>query len=100
MLTNNNLSDEQFERMFLSPHNQGVAEDLRKTVANPTPLAIMGFSTGLTPLAAQLIGWRGSGGSGQASVGATIWFGGMLLSFAGVGEFLLGNKFPFLVFIL
>ncbi|EME40933.1 hypothetical protein DOTSEDRAFT_136849 [Dothistroma septosporum NZE10] len=99
MLTNNTLSDAQFERLFLSPRNQGVAGDLRKTFANPTPLAIMGFSTGLTPLAAELMGWRGSGGSGQASVGATIWFGGMLLIFAGVGEFLLGNTFPFLVFM-
>lgn len=59
----------------------------------------MGFSTGLTPLAAELMGWRGSGGSGQATVGASIWFGGMLLIFAGIGEFLLGNTFPFLVFM-
>ena len=32
-------------------------------------------------------------------MGATIWFGGMLLIFAGLGEFLLGNTFPFLVFM-
>lgn len=99
LLTNNTFSDEQFERMFLLPRNQGVVGGQRKTFATPTPLAIMGFSTGLTPLAAQLIGWRGAGGSGQSSVGATIWFGGMLLIFAGLGEFILGNTFPFLVFM-
>ncbi|KXT08178.1 hypothetical protein AC579_609 [Pseudocercospora musae] len=99
MLTNNTISDEQFERLFLSPRNADVAGNLRKTFANPTPLAVMGFSTGLTPLAAELMGWRGSGGSGQATVGASIWFGGVLLIFAGIGEFLLGNTFPFLVFM-
>lgn len=68
MLTNNTLTDAQFEAMFLSPRNRGVVGDLRKTVANPTPLGIMGFATGLTPLAAQLMGWRGSGGAAQSSV--------------------------------
>ncbi|CAK4031435.1 transcriptional activator of ethanol catabolism [Lecanosticta acicola] len=98
MLTNNTISDEQFERLFLSPRNN-VSGDLRKTFANPTPLAIMGFSVGLTPLSAELMGWRGSGGSAQATIGATLWFGGVLLLFAGVGEWILGNTFPFIVFM-
>lgn len=67
MLTNNTISDEQFERLFLSPRN-GVEGSLRKTFANPTPLAVMGFSTALTPLSAALMGWRGAGGSAQSSV--------------------------------
>lgn len=31
MLTNNTISDEQFERLFLSPRNADVAGNLRKT---------------------------------------------------------------------
>jgi uncharacterized protein len=45
------------------------------------------------------MGWRGSGGSAVATTGATLWFGGMLLILAGVGEFILGNSFPFIVFM-
>lgn len=97
MLTSNTMTDEQFERLFLSPRNQ-VSGDLRKTLGNPTPIAIMGFSVGLTPLSAELMGWRGSGGSAQATIGATLTFGGMLLLFAGIGEWILGNTFPMLVF--
>ena len=59
----------------------------------------MGFSTALTPLSAALLGWRGAGGAAQSSVGASITFGGFLLILAGLGEFLLGNTFPFLVFM-
>ncbi|USW59471.1 Putative acetate transporter GPR1/FUN34/SatP family [Septoria linicola] len=97
ILTSKSITDEQFERLFLSPRN--VKASPLKGFANPTPLAIMGFSVGLTPLSAALLGWRGAGGAAQSSVGATIWFGGLLLWLAGLGEFILGNTFPFLVFM-
>ncbi|PPJ53098.1 hypothetical protein CBER1_11575 [Cercospora berteroae] len=97
VLTSKSITDEQFERLFLSPRN--VKASPLKGFANPTPLAIMGFSVGLTPLSAALLGWRGAGGAAQSSVGATLWFGGFLLILAGLGEFLLGNTFPFLVFM-
>jgi succinate-acetate transporter protein len=45
------------------------------------------------------VGWRGSGGLAVATTGPTIWFGGMLLILAGIGEFLLGNNFPMIVFL-
>lgn len=99
--TNITLSSEQFERLYLQPQTQ-VKGDLRKTFANPTPLALLGFSVGLTPLAAELLGWRGAGGgtgNPQATVGATIWFGGVLLLIAGMLEWVLGNTFPFIVFM-
>jgi len=99
--TNITLSSEQFERLYLQPQTN-VKGDLRKTFANPTPLALLGFSVGLTPLAAELLGWRGAGGGSgnpQATVGATIWFGGVLLLIAGMLEFILGNTFPFIVFM-
>jgi succinate-acetate transporter protein len=46
-----------------------------------------------------LVGWHGSGGLAVATTGPTIWFGGMLLILAGIGEFLLGNNFPMIVFL-
>lgn len=53
-LTNTmSLSPEVFERLYLSPKNQ-VKGDLRSTFANPTPMAIMGFSVAVFPLAIEL----------------------------------------------
>lgn len=43
------LSSEQFEKLYLGPKTQ-VAGDLRKRFANPTPIALLGFSVGLLPL--------------------------------------------------
>lgn len=127
--TNYTITNEQFERLYLTPRNQPVAGNLRKTFANPTVLGVAGFTVGLTPLSAQLLGWRGmqchdrvklagvaclrwfkrtcmlteelfagaGGGAGDASatVGATIWFGGVCLLIAGILEFFLGNSMFF-----
>lgn len=57
--TNYTITNEQFERLYLSPRNQPVKGELRKTFANPTVLGVAGFAVGLTPLSAQLMGWRG-----------------------------------------
>ena len=47
------ISPELFESMYLAPKNK-VSGELRKTFANPTPLAILGFSVGLFPLSIEL----------------------------------------------
>jgi len=52
----------------------------------------------ITPLACDLMGWRGAGGDGAASTGAFFFMGGMLEIIGGVGEWILGNTFPFVVF--
>lgn len=44
------------------------------------------------------MGWRGAGGSSVATTTVNVFFGGVLLFVAGVGEFLLGNTFPMMVF--
>lgn len=44
------------------------------------------------------MGWQGAGGSSIATTTANIWFGGLLLILAAIGEFLLGNTFPMMVF--
>lgn len=43
------LSSEAFERLYLGPKTQ-VTGQLRTTFANPTPIALLGFSVGLFPL--------------------------------------------------
>ncbi|KAK5163687.1 hypothetical protein LTR04_002309 [Oleoguttula sp. CCFEE 6159] len=91
------ISPELFEKIYLSPQNK-VSGDLRKTFGNPTPLALVGFLLSLSPLSCDLMGWRGAGGSGAAGTGAYYFFGGLLMVLGGVGEFIIGNTFPFVVF--
>lgn len=92
------INADLFERLYLQPKNE-VAGDLRKTFGNPTPLALLGFSVALFPTTTAYMGWRGAGGNAAATTAATIWFGGMLLVIAGVMEWILGNFFPFIVFM-
>lgn len=84
------ISPEQFEKLFLSPQN-AVKGQLRSTFANPTPLALLGFLLSLSPLSFALMGIRGAGGNGTASIGAYYFMGGLLMILGAVGEFLLGN---------
>ncbi|KAL0261975.1 hypothetical protein SLS55_003410 [Diplodia seriata] len=91
------ISPELFEKMYLSPQNQ-VKGDLRKIVGNPTPLALVGFLLSLSPLSCILMGWRGSGGSGASGSATYMFFGGILMIMGSIGEWILGNTFPFVVF--
>ncbi|KAL8726169.1 MAG: hypothetical protein Q9166_006886 [cf. Caloplaca sp. 2 TL-2023] len=92
-----NISSELFEKLYLSPENR-VKGDLRKTFGNPTPFALVGFLLSLTPLACDLMGWRGAGGNGAASTGVFFFFGGVLMILGAIGEWILGNTFPTVVF--
>jgi len=60
--------------------------------------ALVGFIISLGPLSADLMGWRGAGGSGSASIPVFLFFGGVLLLLGGILEFFLGNTFPSVVF--
>ena len=44
------------------------------------------------------MGWGGAGGFAAGTVPCSIFFGGILLTVAGLLEWILGNNFPFLVF--
>ncbi|KAF2714197.1 GPR1/FUN34/YaaH-class plasma membrane protein [Pleomassaria siparia CBS 279.74] len=91
------ITPELFEKLYLSPQTK-VSGDLRRTVGNPTPLALIGFLLSLTPLSMDLMGWRGAGGGGAAGTGTYFFFGGLLMILGSLGEFLIGNTFPFVVF--
>lgn len=91
------ISPELFEKIYLNPQN-AVKGELRNTFANPTPLALLGFLLSLSPLSCELMGWRGAGGDGIATVGAYYFVGGFLMSLGGILEFFLGNTFSFVVF--
>ncbi|KAF2158495.1 hypothetical protein M409DRAFT_30995 [Zasmidium cellare ATCC 36951] len=93
------ITPEQFEKLYLQPQGQ-VKGDLRKTFGNPTPLALGGFVMGLTPLSCQLMGWRGSGQLGTATIGVFLFIGGPCLWVGGLLEFFLGNTFSFVVFFI
>jgi len=93
------ISPELFEKIYLSPQNQ-VKGELRKTFGNPTPLALIGFLLCLSPLSCDLMGWRGTNGLavGAAGTGTYFFFGGLLMILGSIGEFIIGNTFPFVVF--
>ncbi|OBT48893.1 hypothetical protein VE00_00526 [Pseudogymnoascus sp. WSF 3629] len=92
-----NMSPELFEKLYLSPQNM-VKGDLRKTFGNPTPIALIGLLVALMPLSCDLMGWRGAGGSGAASIGVYFFMGGILMLLGGILEWVLGNSFPSIVF--
>ncbi|KAJ9635891.1 hypothetical protein H2199_008244 [Coniosporium tulheliwenetii] len=85
------ISPELFEKIYLSPQNQ-VKGDLRKTFANPTPLALVGFLISLSPLSCDLMGLRGAGGNGAAG---TATFRSKITD---AEQWVIGNTFPFVVF--
>ncbi|KAF2636761.1 GPR1/FUN34/YaaH-class plasma membrane protein-like protein [Massarina eburnea CBS 473.64] len=91
------ITPELFEKLYLSPQNN-VKGDLRRTFGNPTPIALIGFLISLFPLSMALMGWRGAGNSGASGVGSYFFFGGLLMILGSVGEWIIGNTFPFVVF--
>jgi succinate-acetate transporter protein len=60
--------------------------------------ALMGFLIASMPLGCSLMGWRGSGGGGAATVGVFYMFGGLLQIIGSIMEWIIGNTFPFVVF--
>ncbi|KAG9251372.1 GPR1/FUN34/yaaH family-domain-containing protein [Emericellopsis atlantica] len=94
------ITPEMFEQLYLGPKNQ-VSGKLRATFGNPAPIGLAGFILSTTPLSMVLLGWQGAGGiSGVANVASYIFLGGLLMVLGGVGEWILGNTFPALVFLV
>ncbi|RDA92004.1 hypothetical protein CP533_6033 [Ophiocordyceps camponoti-saundersi (nom. inval.)] len=95
--TSVSMSPELFEKLYLTPYNKK-GGNLRRTFGNGSPLGLAGFIICLSPLSADLMGWRGAGGHGNASLGS-FWFqGGVLMIIGCILEWVLGNTFPAVTF--
>ncbi|GAA5931045.1 acetate uptake transporter family protein [Sporobolomyces koalae] len=93
------LTQEQFERLYLEPGGRKSKGDLSKRFANPTPLGLASFLLCLTPFSCYLMGWaRTTAGSAPTLVGAMLFMGGLGLWIAGILEYFLGNTFTVVVF--
>lgn len=59
---------DMFDRMFLKSQENDAGKNAHRQFANPTPLSVVGFLLALSPLSCDLMGWRGAGGNGAASM--------------------------------
>ncbi|GAA5903009.1 uncharacterized protein JCM6883_002664 [Sporobolomyces salmoneus] len=93
------LTQEQFERLYLEPGGRKSKGDLSKRFANPTPLGIASFLLCLTPFSCFLMGWANTTtNAGPTLVGAMLFMGGIGLMVAAILEWVLGNTFTVVVF--
>lgn len=59
---------DMFDRMFLKSQDIASGKSTHRQFGNPTPLSVVGFLLALSPLSCDLMGWRGAGGNGAASM--------------------------------
>lgn len=95
------MSPEQYERMFFQP-SKPLKGDFAKRFGNPTLLGLISFLIPYTSTIFILLGWGGADPP-TSLIGLDgdyyfIGFAGMTI--AGVCEFILGNTYPFAVFII
>lgn len=95
------LSAEQYERMFFSPSGPKNL-DLQKRFGNPTLLGLLSFLIPYTSTIFVLIGWGGATPpTSLVGLSGDYYFLGCIgMVVAGLAEFILGNTFPFAVFII
>lgn len=95
------MSPEQYERLFFQPTGPAKG-DAAKRFANPTLLGLIGFLIPYTSTILILCGFGGA--SAPASLmglsGDYYFLGAIAMNIAGVAEFILGNTFPFAVFVI
>ncbi|TVY40246.1 Protein alcS [Lachnellula occidentalis] len=96
ILSSKNTSPELHARLNISPRNED-RDRLGSKFGNPAPVGMLGLCIALTPISIELMGWRGASGF-PATNGANYAFGGLLMILSGIGEFILGNTFPSVVF--
>ncbi|RDL37972.1 Uncharacterized protein BP5553_05405 [Venustampulla echinocandica] len=89
------ISPELFEKLYLTPKTNNVG-DLRQRFANPTPLGLMGFVISSFTFSAILMGWGGA--TTLVGVAGIFYFTGpILLLFAMICEWIMGNFFSMMV---
>jgi hypothetical protein len=69
---------DMFDRMFLKSQESAAGKNAHRQFANPTPLSVVGFLLALSPLSCDLMGWRGAGGNGAASMYVFALIGGSI----------------------
>ncbi|KAK3937584.1 GPR1/FUN34/yaaH family-domain-containing protein [Diplogelasinospora grovesii] len=89
------MSPELFEKLYLTPKVPHVG-DYNKRFANPTALGFVGFVISTFTFAVILMGWGGAQGFSPV-VGIFFFVGPVLLIFAMVFEWIMGNFFPMMV---
>ncbi|KAI8417221.1 hypothetical protein FOFC_03534 [Fusarium oxysporum] len=91
------MSPELFEKLYLSPPN-AVKGHRRQTFGNPIPMGLAGFLLTATPVSCDLMGWRGAGGFGAATIPVYFFEGGVLMMLSGIMDWILGNSYTAAVF--
>ncbi|KAK2609484.1 hypothetical protein N8I77_002981 [Diaporthe amygdali] len=92
------ISPELFEKLYFSPKTPHVG-DYNRRFANPTALGFVGFAISAATFGMVLMGWGGS--SGLTPVAGIFFFTGpVLLTFAMIFEWIMGNFFPMMVMAL
>ncbi|KAI1874102.1 uncharacterized protein JN550_002681 [Neoarthrinium moseri] len=89
------MSPELFEKLYLTPKVPRVG-DYNKRFANPTGLGLVGFVISTFTFAIILMGWGGASGFSPV-VGIFFFTGPVLLIFAMVFEWVMGNFFSMMV---
>jgi len=89
------MSPELFEKLYLTPKVPRVGDNLKR-FANPTPLGFVGFVLSVFPFAMVLMGWGGAQGLTPLA-GIFFFTGPLLLLFAMIFEWVMGNFFPMMV---
>lgn len=92
------ISPELFEKLYFAPKTPHVG-DYNRRFANPTALGFVGFGISASTFAMVLMGWGGA--SGLTPVAGIFFFTGpVLLTFAMIFEWVMGNFFPMMVMAL
>ncbi|KAK3311556.1 GPR1/FUN34/yaaH family-domain-containing protein [Chaetomium strumarium] len=89
------MSPELFEKLYLTPKVPHVG-DYNRRFANPTALGFVGFVISTFTFSIVCMGWGGAQGFSPV-VGIFFFVGPVLLIFAMVFEWIMGNFFPMMV---
>ena len=95
------MSSDQYERLFFQPSGPAKG-DFAKRLGNPTLLGLISFLIPYTSTIFCLLGWGGAvpPTSLVGLSGDYYFLGAIGMNIAGICEFILGNTYPFAVFVI
>jgi len=89
------MTPEMFEKLYLTPKTPRVGDNVKR-FANPTPIGLVGFVISTMTFSMVLMGWGGANGL-YGVAGIFFFTGPVLLIFALIFEWIMGNFFPMMV---